>query len=316
LDIGGLTKRPAFYQTDRASSAKESEDDGPTEKKKTTKMRWEQGVLGKALLEGHVIHFDNVDYLSADQQSVLLELIERRTVQVPVDGVIETRPFHPNARIILSYSDQNARGKKEPQASFRMKMTEVFLPRPEGQEILDFVPTNLSRELADAIGRTLMQLDALDPSIGASKIQKIKDFSSISSDLSAYLSPTDAVAFAVQLVFPRALQANFQVPDLIQLHEEADAAADGALWAKLLGVTQKDIVRAQKKTGFDITPSVSLQMLVMALAHKLGKVPLMVGPPSAGKTAAAPRLREPGCGPIRPGWSTVRAAPAADRAGP
>ncbi len=260
IDPLGLLERPQFFP------------DGHIE--------FKMGAINDALLHGKILYFDHVDHMPLERQAALMRLAEQKTLLVMEDGKLVEKPVHPEARIVLSATIGTHKSRTPPAPSERARVTEVRLGPPSIDDAIALLPAAMKPpELKELIAAQARALHEEDPELGLVKLQRFVDFARTTELLSAHMTPEHAIAKAAQLVF--APGGSKVVRALAKgMPEEGKPP----LWAKLLGLSEKDVEQALAKTGYRLVPSMVPALLCMAVADRLRRPVLAVGPASSGKT--------------------------------
>ncbi|MCK6547283.1 AAA family ATPase [Myxococcota bacterium] len=253
-------------------------------------LYFKPGRIADALVSGKLLYVDHVDFMGRERQNALFQLQDLKTIKVVEDGKLVEKPVHPNARVVLSATEGGGRGRYKPDPIDRASVTEVRLRGPSIDELVRYLPPEVAKNapVAALVERVARGLFAEDPELGITKIQRFVDFARATELLSAHESPAAAALRAMKLLFEVDPKASETVR---ALEAEAKAAApkkgakeEVALYQKLLGLKPGEDLERLAKTGYRITESMAPHLDALAIAYRLGRPVLAVGPASSGKT--------------------------------
>lgn len=250
------------------------------------------GRLAQALIEGKMVYVDHVDHMPRDRQNAFFQVQHLKTIKIVENGKVVEKPVHKDARVLLSCTEGQVRGRNRPDAADRASATEVRLPEPTLLELMQFIPADV-RERADVVQvveRYAKALHEENPKYGLTKLQRFIDFSRTIALLSEEMNPEDAAMVAAKLLFnvdPKKSEAYKTMEiDAQGRLPFAKAKKDARpLWMKLLELTPAEEKARLEKTSYRITESMRPHLDAMAIAYRLGRPVLAVGPASSGKTA-------------------------------
>jgi MoxR-like ATPase len=247
------------------------------------------GRLAQALIDGKMLYVDHLDHMPRDRQNAFFQLQGLKTIKLVENGKIVEKPVHKNARILLSCTEGQVRGRNRPDAADRASATEVRLTEPTLLELMSFVPEEVRArpEVLSVVESFAKALHDENPKCGLTKLQRFIDFSRTVALLSDEMYPEEAALSAARLLFNvdpkksdayRAMQAQAEALP-------ARAAEKLPLWMRLLELTPAEEKKRLAKTGYRITESMRPHLEALAVAYRLGRPVLAVGPASSGKTA-------------------------------
>jgi hypothetical protein len=263
------------------------------------------GRISRALLNGDLLHIDQIDHVSPERQNALVALQNLREITVIEDvrdksgKLIErrkvTRPVHPKARIVFTATEGAHRSRHAMKPGDRATLTEIHFDRPTIDEMRGFIPKKMKKSMADLIEATARELYNENPDVGVTKIGRFIDFARTTNLLAEVMTPEEAVSRAAFMIFGRPPAESDALKRLDKRAAAAKQAANDSdtrpLYMKLFGIegktaaeVQKKITQMQEELGYAIVDSMTPQLDALAIAHLLRRHVFAIGGSSRGKT--------------------------------
>lgn len=236
------------------------------------------GRITEALLEGKMLYVDHLDHMPKARQNAIFELARMDKIKVvdPKSGEVVEREVNKDFRLVMSTNTGVDPSRTRPEGSERANVTEIYVPKPDVEELVQFLPAGLSPEVAKTVADFAKALHQEDATLGVTKMQRFRDFAGTVQILSEHMTPQQAARKAAEMIW-RPQESAF-------LAKQPQPPQIEGLYLKLLGLTRKDVDAALKSTGYELVPSVEKHLDAMAIAYLLRRPIFAVGPASSGKT--------------------------------